>query len=110
VVVTLETAVSSAAEIAPPGRPFHSSTKAVLLALLLPFAFWQRRRTPRLARLLVMICAVGVVSSCGSSRAIPSTGTGGGGGSSTPLGTSTLTVSASAAGLTRTVSLTVVVQ
>jgi hypothetical protein len=110
VIVTLETAVSSTAEIAPPDRPFRSSAKTVLLALLLPFAFWQRRRTPRLALLLVMICAVGVLNGCGSSRAIPSTGTGGGGGSSTPPGTSTLTVSASAAGLTRSVSLTVVVQ
>jgi hypothetical protein len=112
VIVTLETAVSSAAEIAPPARPFRSSAgaKAVLLALLLPVAFWQRRRYPRLARLLVMVCAAGMLNGCGSSRAIPSTGTGGGGGSATPPGTSTLTVSASAAGLTRSVSLTVVVQ
>jgi hypothetical protein len=112
VIVTLETAVSSAA-IAPPAKPFRSSAgaKAVLLALLLPVAFWQRRRYPRLARLLVMICALGALNGCGSSRAIPSTGTGGGGGgSSTPPGTSTLTITASAAGLTRSVSLTLVVQ
>jgi hypothetical protein len=105
--------VSSTAAIALPARPFRSSTgaKAILLALLLPFAFWQRRRTPRLARVLVMICALGVLSSCGSSRTIPATGTGGGGGgSSTPAGTSTLTITGSAAGLTRSVNLTVVVQ
>jgi hypothetical protein len=113
VIVTLETAVSSTAAIALPARPFRSSTgpKAILLALLLPFAFWQRRRTPRLARVLVMICALGVLSSCGSSRTIPATGIGGGGGgSSTPAGTSTLTIAGSAAGLTRSVNLTVVVQ
>ena len=113
VIVTLETAVSSTTAIAPLARPFRSSTgpKAILLALLLPFAFWQRRRTPRLARVLVMICALGVLSSCGSSRTIPATGTGGGGGgSSTPAGTSTLTIAGSAAGLTRSVNLTVVVQ
>lgn len=113
VTVTLETAVSSTASIAPPDHPFHSSAvaKAVLLALLLPLAFWQRRRTPRLPRLLVMLCAFGMLGACGSSRAIPATGTGGGGGgSATPSGTSTLTITASAAGLTRSVSLTVVVQ
>jgi len=99
--------------IAPAARPFRASdrAKAILLALLLPFAFWQRRRTPRLARLLIMICAFSVLTSCGSSRAIPGTGTGGGGGgSSTPTGTSTLTITGSAAGLTRSVTLTLVVQ
>jgi hypothetical protein len=113
VVVTLETAVSKAVAIAPAARPFRASdrAKAILLALLLPFAFWQQRRTPRLARLLIMICAFSVLTSCGSSRAIPGTGTGGGGGgSSTPTGTSTLTITGSAAGLTRSVTLTLVVQ
>ena len=43
-----------------------------------------------------MLCALGVLSSCGASRTIPTTGTtgGGGGGTPTPPGTSTLTVSA----------------
>ncbi|HSY36253.1 MAG TPA: choice-of-anchor D domain-containing protein [Acidobacteriaceae bacterium] len=112
VVVTVETAVSSIAALAHPFRSLHStgSAKALLLALLLPVAFFQRRRYPRLARLLLMICALGTLSSCGASRAIPTTGTTGGGGTSTPPGTSTLTVNASAAGLTRSVSLTVIVQ
>jgi hypothetical protein len=111
VVVTVETAVSSAASLAGPSRVFGSTgAKAILLALLLPLAFFQRRRYPRFARLLVMLCALGVLSSCGASRAIPATGTTGGGGTPTPPGTSTLTISASAAGLTRSVSLTLIVQ
>jgi hypothetical protein len=110
--VTVETAVPAVAALAPPARPFRaaSATEALVLALLLPVAFFHRRRYVRLARLLVLICALGVLSSCGASRAIPNTGTAGGGGTPTPPGTSTLTVSASAAGLTHSVALTVVVQ
>ncbi len=112
VVVTLETAVPSTVALAHPLRPSRSTTaiKAILLALLLPIAFFQRRRYPRFARLLVMLCALGVLSSCGVSRTIPVTGTTGGGGTPTPPGTSTLTVSGSAAGLTRSVNLTLIVQ
>jgi hypothetical protein len=113
--VTVETAVTSVAALAPT-RPFRAITaaKALLFALLLPVAFFRRCRYPRLARLLVLICALGctlgVLSSCGSARVIPDTGTTGGGGTPTPTGTSTLTVSASAAGLTHSVNLTLVVQ
>jgi hypothetical protein len=112
VVVTLETAVPSTVGLARPSQPLRASSaaKAVLLAMLLPIAFFQRRRYPRFARLLVTFCALGVLSSCGASRTIPTTGTTGGGGSPTPPGTSTLTISASSAGLTHSVSLTVVVQ
>ncbi len=113
IAVTVETAVSSVAALLPPAKPFPAAAaaKALMLALLLPVAFFHRRRYPRLARLLVLICALGVLSSCGASRAIPTTGTaGGGGGTPTPAGTSTLTVSATAAGLTHSVTLTVVVQ
>lgn len=114
VIVTVETAVASVANLALPGRPFHATyrAKAVMLALLLPVAFWQRRRFPRLARLLLIFCVLGVLSSCGSSRAIPVTGAGGsgGGGTPTPPGTSTLTVSGSSAGITHSVSLTLIVQ
>ena len=112
VVVTVETAVSSVAALAPPFRPLHStgSAKAMLLALLLPVAFFQRRRYPRFACFFVMLCALGALSGCGASRAIPTTGTTGGGGTPTPPGTYALTISASAAGLTRSVGLTLVVQ
>jgi hypothetical protein len=112
VVVTLETAVPGAVvqtQNSPASRA-HRSTKAVVLALLLPFAFFQRRRYPRFARVVVMFCALGVLSSCGDSRAIPTTGTTGSGGTPTPPGTSTLTISASAAGLTHATSLVVIVQ
>jgi Abnormal spindle-like microcephaly-assoc'd, ASPM-SPD-2-Hydin len=110
--VTVETAVASVAALAEPARPLRAANAArvLLLALLLPVAFFQRRRYPRLARLLVLICALGVLSSCGTGRAIPDTGTTGGSGTPTPGGTSTLTVSASAAGLTHSVALTLVVQ
>ncbi len=112
IIVTVETAVPSVAAVAAPSRPFRASAgaKAVLLALLLPIAFFQRRRYPRIAHFLIMLCALGVLSGCGASRTIPVTGTTGGGGTPTPPGTSTLTISASAAGLTRTVSLTLTVQ
>jgi hypothetical protein len=112
VVVTVETAIPSVAALAPPFRPFRSasSAKTLLLALLLPAVFFQRRRYPRFTRFLVLLCALGVLSSCGASRTIPTTGTTGGGGTPTPPGTSTLTVSAAAAGLTRSVSLTLIVQ
>ena len=113
IVVTIETGVSSAAALAPPARPFRSTgaVKAFLLALLLPVAFLQRRRYPGVARLVVLLCALGVLSSCGASRTIPATGTGGGGGGTpTSAGTSTLTVSASAGGLTHSVSLQLIVQ
>ena len=112
VIVTLETAVPNAVALARHSRRMRTSrlAEAVMLAMLLPVAFFQRRRYPRFARLLVMLCAVGVLSSCGASRTIPTTGTTGGGGTPTPPGTSTLTVSASAAGLTHSVSLTLIVQ
>jgi Abnormal spindle-like microcephaly-assoc'd, ASPM-SPD-2-Hydin len=112
VVVTLETAVPSTVALTQSPRPSRasSSVKAFLLALLLPIAFFQRRRYPRFARSLIMICALGVLSSCGDSRAIPTTGTTGGGGTPTPPGTSTLTISATAAGLTHSINLTAIVQ
>jgi len=110
--VTVETAVPAVAALTPHARPFRATTaaKALLFALLLPVAFFHRRSYPRLARLLVLICALGVLSSCGAARAIPDPGTTGGSGTPTPAGTSTLTVSATAAGLTHSVTLTLVVQ
>ena len=112
VIVTLETAVPSTVGLARPLRPSRASSlaKAVLLAMLLPVVFFQRRRYPRFTRLLVMLCALGALSSCGASRAIPTTGTTGGGGTPTPPGISTITISAWAAGLTHSVSLTLTVQ
>jgi hypothetical protein len=112
VIVTLETAVPTTVALARPSRPLRASSlaKAVLLAMLLPVAFFQRRRYPKFTRFLLLLCTLGVLSSCGASRAIPTTGTTGSGGTPTPPGTSTLTISASAAGLTHSVSLTLTVQ
>jgi hypothetical protein len=111
IAVTVETAVTSVAAIVPPARPFRATNgaEALLFALLLPVAFFNRRRYPRLIRLVVFICVLGALNGCGASRAIPTTGTTGGG-TPTPAGTYTLTVSASSAGLTHSVNLTLVVQ
>jgi hypothetical protein len=113
--VTVETAVSTVTALTRPAGPFRAAgetaaAKAVLLALMLPVAFFHRRRYPRITRLVLLICTLGVLSSCGAARAIPNTGTTGGSGTPTPAGTSTLIVSAAAAGLTHSVNLTVVVQ
>lgn len=112
ITVTLETAVAASAAVTPSSQPFGGGRgeKAILMALLLPLALLQRKRMPRLSRLLVLICAFGVLSGCGASRVIPVSGTTGGGGTPTPTGTYTLTVSAAAAGLTHSVALTAVVQ
>jgi len=61
---------------------------------------------------MVTLAALTFLAGCGAAREIPGSGGGGGGSSSstTPPGTYNLTVSASAAGITRSVSLTLVVQ
>jgi Transmembrane protein 131-like N-terminal len=85
------------------------------LAVLLPFGLLgcgrSRVRWARALGACVVACLLGM-GGCGTGRLIPAseltiTGAGGPG---TPTGTDTLTVSATSAGLTRSVSLTLVVQ
>jgi hypothetical protein len=82
-------------------------------ALLLSPLLWAARKR-RISRLLVAflsIAALTCIAGCGSSRVIPGNGLGGDGlSNATPPGTYTLTISASAAGLTHSVTVTLVVQ
>ncbi len=83
------------------------------VALLVPLGLvgWKTRRG-----LLVWVCVVACLlgmSGCGMGRLIPPSGattTTGAGGPGTPSGSNVLVVSASSAGLTRSVSLNLVVQ
>jgi hypothetical protein len=86
--------------------------RVVWLAVLLPLGMlgWGRSQV-RWVGVFVVAGLLGL-GGCGSGRLIPAaegkaTGAGGPG---TPTGTNTLTVSATSAGLTRSVSLTLVVQ
>jgi hypothetical protein len=111
IAVTVETDVAVAG-LVPPAKPFSTSgaAKTILLALLLPFAlFTRRRRYARFALAFALICTLGALSGCGASRTIPNS-TSPGNGTPTPTGTYALTVSASAAGLTHSVNLTLIVQ
>jgi len=110
---TVQTGQTQASNVVP-RSPFNSRNAPVLLAFFaLPLACLARKR--RLTRLLlpmVTLAALTFLAGCGAAREIPGSGGGGGGSSSstTPPGTYNLTVSASAAGITRSVSLTLVVQ
>jgi hypothetical protein len=88
--------------------------RVVWIAFLLPIGLiaWRRQRLPRLMS-CVLLCLLMFGSGCGAGREIPLTGGGGsapGSGPATPAGTYTIVAGASSAGLTRTISLTLVVQ
>jgi hypothetical protein len=111
--VTVETGVapapSSAAKpqtLAANSRPF-----TILLALLLPLALClrSRRRRTYLASLAILFTLFTNLTGCGADRIIPNSTTIATT-TPTPAGTYTLTVSASAAGLTHSVTLTLIVQ
>ncbi|WP_419804848.1 choice-of-anchor D domain-containing protein [Terriglobus sp.] len=93
---------------------FRTVAWALLLPLLVVPAAASRRRIPGLLLLLLLIGTT-ALQGCGSGRKIPEDGTGsgsGGGtasGTATPSGTYSVTVTATAAGLTRQVSLTLIV-
>jgi uncharacterized membrane protein YgcG len=112
---TVQTGQTQARNLAP-RSPFNPRDSPVFLALFtLPLAcFARRRRVARLLLPIVTLAALTGLAGCGASREIPGGGggggTGGGGSSTTPAGTYNLTVSASAAGLTHSVTLTLVVQ
>ena len=94
---------------------------ATLLPTLLPMllgSFWmlRRRRLPGLLAMLCALLACVAIGGCGTARTIADSGSGGSSGGSgtsgpvTPSGSYTLVASATAAGVTHTVSLTLVVQ
>ena len=108
-----------------PWRPWASGHDGILLAIA-PLAWLGLRRKrgrggqptqggslPRLLILLLLVTAGGLAG-CGATRVIPLSGTGGGGGGGSSLPTSSgtyhLTVSGSTAGVTHSVSLTLIVQ
>ncbi len=102
--VTVDTGVTTSAA--------NASHRAFWFAMLLPLGlltFRRRKGIPAVALLCLLICIAG----CGSGRVIPPGGGSGsqpGGGTTTPAGTYNIVVSATSAGLTRTVSLTLIVQ
>jgi hypothetical protein len=97
-----------------PTQPASPSNPILWLAALLPFSLFalRRARVAHLASLLLLCCFLFPIG-CGSGRQLPSSGT-----SSTPpgqipvtpAGTYPIIVSASSAGLTRTISLTLIVK
>ncbi len=103
--VTVDTGVSTSAD---------SGTRRVLwLAVLLPLGLLTLRRGRGIPA-AALLCLLLAIAGCGSGRIIPSSGGSGGsqpgGGTTTPSGTYNIAVSATSVGLTRTVSLTLVVQ
>ena len=117
---TVETGVTAAAASdIRPERGWRQSSKA-LWAMCLPalLAFCRmrhgrsrRNRMTKLLSLFVVMCLVGALG-CGSGRLIPG-GPGGPGGATpvnTPSGTYPITISAASAGLTRSVTLSLVVK
>jgi len=112
--VTVATTVAAGSE-----EPLDGPQRRVVwLAVLLPVGMLGCRRSrTRWARLLGVCVLAGLLGlgGCGSGRLIPAstltgTATGTGGGPGTTAGTDTLTVSATSAGMTQSVSLTLVVQ
>ena len=106
--------IDTQAQLAPPflfNNFFHST--GIVLALLLPTAFFFRRRMRKpllsLATLIFIILITTALTSCGAGRLIPDNGpiapT-----YPTPTGTYNLTVTATSAGLAHTVGLTLIVQ
>jgi hypothetical protein len=101
--VTVDTGVTVASVMRPSGVWW-----VMVLPVVLPF---RRRLRHRMTGLMVLVGLM-VIAGCGSGRTIPPGGGGGGGGGSpvTPSGTYSIVVSATSAGLTRSVTLTLVVQ
>ncbi len=88
---------------------------ALWLAALLPLGLLTLRRTrlPRLACLLLLCALVFLPTGCGTGRQLPSSGSSGSSPGQTPVtpaGTYPIVVSATSNGLTRTISLTLVVR
>jgi hypothetical protein len=108
ITVTIETGVVADAEL-------QRGRQTLWLATLLLGVGWLGRRRLPMRRLfgVAAICGMLLAGGCGSSRVIPPDGVGGGGGGGgvvTPPGTYAITVIATSAGLSRTVTLLLVVQ
>jgi hypothetical protein len=111
--VTVLTGVASSSSSASLRRARGSSEARLLwLATLLPMGFACVRR--RRITASVLLCLLIATSGCGAGREIPLTSNPSGGGTSTgpatPSGTYTVVTSASSAGLSRAISLTLIVQ
>lgn len=107
IAVTVATGVNASAALRP--------TRVLWWALVLPIALVRprSRRTPRMGLLLLAVCGLLCATGCGSGRLIPASSASTVTGPTpvtTPAGSYPITVSAGSAGLTRTVSLTLVVQ
>jgi len=114
--VTVATGVTTGLVVLPVPPRWVGRYGNAVWVVLLPFGLMlrtraSRQRWRRLPRVLVLLCLI-VATGCGLGRKIPPATLGGGGtgGPATPSGTYTLTASATSAGLTRSVSLTLVVQ
>jgi hypothetical protein len=108
IAVTVETGVSTPPPTAASSRRFNV---VVLLALLLPLPLRKKyRRTPRLATLALLLTLATTLSGCGADRTIPASTITPITSTPTPAGTYPLTISASAAGLTHTVTVSLIVQ
>ena len=97
------------ASLVPPAR--SGSRSGLWLAALLPLGLLTLRRNRRLS--LLLLCCLLLPTGCGTGRQLPSSGsTGGSSGQTavTPAGTYPIVVSAISGGLTRTITLTLVVK
>ncbi len=112
VTVTVGTGIGSTALQAPGPLPNHKPS-SIVLAGVLPFGFLilRRKRIARMTGMLALICIVVAGGGCGSGRLIPGSADGSAATSTvTPAGTYKLTVTATSSGLTRTMSLDLMVQ
>jgi hypothetical protein len=99
------------ASLSPPPPPGRSQNTTLWLAALLPLGLLTLRRNRLLS--LLLLCCLLLPIGCGAGRQLPATGSTGttpGQTPVTPAGTYPIVVSASSAGLTRTITLTLVVQ
>jgi hypothetical protein len=117
--VTVETGVGPSASSRASGRTQAenqrrpmSPPRTIFFALVLPLALClrSRRRRTHLASLVMLLTLLTTLTGCGADRVIPASTITPVNTNPTPAGTYTLTVSGSAAGLTHSVTLTLVVQ
>ena len=120
ITVTVETGVSASAALFPAGPQKSGTAVVMVLPFAMPLVFFGRRRWRRRGTRTavspvgrgILIAGLLLASGCGSGRTIPpatitsATPTS----TPTPAGTYPITVTATSAGLTRTISLTVIVQ
>jgi hypothetical protein len=114
--VTVDTGVTTSSSLRKDGNRSLRGDEAMLaLIVTMPLGWLGLRRSRRSlgVRLLsvMVICTLGLIAGCGAGRLIPNSSGGTSSGSPlTPAGTYTVVVTGTAAGLSRSVSLTLVVQ